>query len=310
MFIASQAENYEAARKQARLYLAEQVPGTLKEREARRLLADVLTWKGDYEEALAIYERLAEGQKKDRDLRVDIAQVYRYWQNYPMALHKFAELARRGHREQAPLDRVHRRRVERPKIDHQKDLLLRIYNRYAPEIQDPRALSRLAWVMLRLNEPARRHPLLTRAVAANPQQPAVRKELAGVLAAADRRAEAIEMLTVADVLATLDVTELLNLADLLTAENQLERAEKELAKVVTDQSDRKYRVRYASILLWNGKYPEAQAVLNRLHRDFPDDREVLLLVGPVVPVGEGLHERPAAVHRPGRRVTGNGAGQG
>ena len=74
------------------------------------------------------------------------------------------------------------------------------------------------------------------------------------------------------------MTELLNLADLLTAENQLERAEKELAKVVTDQSDRKYRVRYASILLWNAKYPEAQAVLNRLLRDYPADREVQLLV--------------------------------
>ena len=122
------------------------------------------------------------------------------------------------------------------------------------------------------------HPLLTRAVAANPQQPAVRKELAGVLAAADRRAEAIEMLSAADVLAGLDITELLNLADLLTAENQLERAERELAKVVTDATDRKYRVRYASILLWNAKYPQAQEILNRLHRDFPSDREVLLLL--------------------------------
>jgi tetratricopeptide (TPR) repeat protein len=139
-------------------------------------------------------------------------------------------------------------------------------------------MSRLAWVMIRLNEPAKAHPLLTRAVAANPEQPAMRKELAGVLAAADRRAEAIEMLTHPTVLATLDVTELLNLADLLTAENQLDRAEAALAKVVTDRSDRNTRVRYASVLLWNGKYPTAQEVLNRLTRDFPADREVLLLL--------------------------------
>ena len=38
------------------------------------------------DEALAIYNQLAEGQKADRDLRVNIAQVYRYWQNYPVAL--------------------------------------------------------------------------------------------------------------------------------------------------------------------------------------------------------------------------------
>src|SRR5262249_47291283 len=30
--------------------------------------------------------------------------------------------------------------------------------------------------------------------------------------------------------------------------------------------------------LWNGKYPQAQEVLNRLQRDFPADREVLLLL--------------------------------
>lgn len=277
VFIASQAENYEAARKQARLYLAEQPPGTLKEREARRLLADVLTWKGDYEEALAIYEKLAEALPKDRDLKIDIAQAYRYWQNYPTALTKFAELLGEDVENSKLWVGFIDAASSAPKIDHQKDLLLRIYDKYASSIQDPRAMSRLAWVMIRLNEPARAHPLLTRAVAANPQQPAVRKELAGVLAAADRRVEAINMLTVPDVLAGLDVTELLNLADLLTAENQLERAERELAKVITDTSDRKSRVRYASVLLWNGKYVPAQEILTKLARDFPNDREIVLL---------------------------------
>lgn len=278
VFIASQAENYEAARRQARLYLAEQVPGTLKEREARRLLADVLTWKGDYEEALALYERLAENQPKDRDLRVDIAQVYRYWQNYPMALARFAELVGEDLENKALwvglIDAASS--AGRPRIVPQKDLLLQVYARYSPQVQDPRAMSRLAWVMHLLDEPAKAHPLLTRAVAANPQQPATRKELAGVLAALDRRAEAIQMLTTPDVLAGLDITELLNLADLLTAENQIDRAEQALAKVVTDKSDRRSRLRYGSILMWNGKYTRAQEVLTPLAQEFPNDREVLL----------------------------------
>jgi cellulose synthase/poly-beta-1,6-N-acetylglucosamine synthase-like glycosyltransferase/tetratricopeptide (TPR) repeat protein len=278
IFIASAAENYDAARRQARLYLAEQQPGTLKEREARRLLADVLTWKGDYEEALALYQHLAEGQPKDRDLRVEIAQVYRYWQNYPMALAKFAELVGEDIENKnlwiGLIDAASS--AGRARIQPQKDLLLTVYARYAPTIQDPRAMSRLAWVMYELDEPAKAHPLLTRAVAANPQQPAVRKELAGVLAALGRNGEAIAMLTDANTLATLDITELLTLADLLTAENQLDRAEAALAKVVTDQSDRTSRLHYAKILLWNGKYPQAQEVLNRLVRDFPNDREVLL----------------------------------
>jgi tetratricopeptide (TPR) repeat protein len=279
VFVASQAENFEAARRQARLYLAEQVPGTLKEREARRLLADVLTWKGDYEEALAIYERLADERPKDRDLRVDIAQVYRYWQNYPMALAKFAELVgedlENKHLWVGLIDAASS--AGKPRILPMKDLLLQVYNRYAPQADDPRTMSRLAWIMYLLDEPAKAHPLLTRAVSADPQQPAVRKELAGTLAAVDRRAEAVRMLTVPRVVETLDITELLNLADLLTAENQLDRAERELARVVTDKSDRRSRVRYGSILLWNGKYQQGQEVFARLARDFPNDREVMLL---------------------------------
>ena len=155
VFIASQAENYEAARKQARIYLSEQPPGTLKERAARRLLADVLTWKGDYEEALAIYEGLAEGQKKDRDLRVEIAEVYRYWQNYPVALQKFADLLGEDFESKQLWIGFIDAASSAHKIDHQKELLLRVHNRYAQEIQDPRALSRMAWVLIRLNEPAR-----------------------------------------------------------------------------------------------------------------------------------------------------------
>jgi cellulose synthase/poly-beta-1,6-N-acetylglucosamine synthase-like glycosyltransferase/tetratricopeptide (TPR) repeat protein len=279
VFVASQAENYDAARRQARKYLEEQTPGTLKEREARRLLADVLTWKGDYEEALAIYERLADAQPKDRDLRVDIAQVYRYWQNYPMALAKFAELVgediENKHLWVGLIDAASS--AGKPRILPLKDMLLKVYDRYAPQADDPRTMSRLAWVMYLLDEPAKAHPLMTRAVALDPQQPAVRKELAGTLAALDRRAEAIRMLTAPRVVESLDVTELLSLADLLTAENQLDRAERELAKVITDKSDRRSRMRYGSLLLWNGKYPQAQDVFNRLLRDFPDDREILLL---------------------------------
>jgi cellulose synthase/poly-beta-1,6-N-acetylglucosamine synthase-like glycosyltransferase/thioredoxin-like negative regulator of GroEL len=280
VFIASQAENYDAARRQARLYLAEQLPGSLKEREARRLLADVLTWKGDYEDALALYERLAEEQPKDRDLKIEIAQVYRYWQNYPMALAKFADLVGEDRESKALaiglVDAASS--AGKSRILPQKPLLMSIYDKFGNTLDDIRFISRLAWVMYQLDEPARAHPLLTRALAANPQQADVRKELAGALAALDRRVEAIQLLTVPDVLATLDITELLNLADMLTAENQLERAELELSKVVTDRSDRRSRVRYASILLWNGKYARAQEMFVKLSRDFPEDREIMLLV--------------------------------
>ncbi|WP_020468133.1 glycosyltransferase [Zavarzinella formosa] len=274
--IASQAENFEAARRQARMYLAEQVPGTPKEREARRLLADVLTWKGDYEEALAIYERMLAVKNEDKDLRVDLAEVNRFWQNYPVALQLYAKLlTEQFDNEQMWIGFIDAA-SSAPKIESQKELLLKVYDRYHPALKDARRLSRLAWVMLRLGEAGKANLLLTRAVATNPPQPAVRKELAGVLAAADRRVEAIEMLTPPFVFGTLDIKEILNLTDLLTAESQLKEAEAQLAKVVTDRSDKKYRLRYAEVLLWNNKYAKAQEIFVKLIAEFPEDEMIQL----------------------------------
>jgi tetratricopeptide (TPR) repeat protein len=210
---------------------------------------------------------------------VNIAEVNRFWQNYPTALAKYAELlSEEFENTQLWIGFIDAASSAQPdgRIVPHKELLLKIYDRYAASINDARRLSRLAWVMLRLGEGAKANELLNRAVASNPPQPAVRKELAGVLAAADRRTEAIAMLTHPDVMASLDIKDLLNLADLLTAESQLERAEAELARVVTDKSEKRYRVRYASVLLWNGKYAKAQEVLSKLQRDFPNDREIAL----------------------------------
>ena len=278
--IASQAENFEAARRQARLYLAEQVPGTPKEREARRLLADVLTWKGDYEEALAIYERLLVVKNDDKDLRVDIAEVNRFWQNYPVALQLYAKLLTEQFENEQMwigfIDAASSIALDNRLLETHKELLLKVHDRYAPSLKDARRLSRLAWVMIRLNQPAKANALLTRAVASNPPQPAVRKELAGVLAAAARRQEAIEMLTPPFVLSTLDIKEVLDLSDLLTAESKLKDAELQLEKVITEKSDKVYRLRYAEILLWNAKYVKAQSILARLIAENPGDETIQL----------------------------------
>lgn len=274
--IASQAENFDAARRQARLYLAEQPVGTAKEREARRLLADVLTWKGDYEEALAIYERMLSVKNEEKDLRVDIAEVSRFWQDYPAALRMYAKLLTENFDNEQLWIGIIDAASSAPKIESQKELLNKVHDSYSPRLKDARRLSRLAWVMLRLNEASKANALLNRAVATNPQQPAVRKELAGVLAAADRRAEAIEMLSPPYVFGTLDLKEILNLSDLLTAESQLLEAEKQLERVVNDKSEKKYRLRYAEVLLWNNKYLKAQEIFVKLMAEYPDDETIPL----------------------------------
>lgn len=281
--IASAAENYEAARRQARLYVAEQMPNTVEERAARRFLAEILTWKQDYEEALAIYEKLSAASKEDRNLKISIAEVNRFWQNYPVALQRYAELLN-DHFEDEKLwigliDSASS--APRPLVKQHKELLVKVHDRLAGSLSDPRRQSRMAWVMLQLGEGAKANTLLTKAVSAKPEQPAVRKELAGVLAAADRRQEAIDMIAPRYVYETLDLREILNLADLLTAESQLEKAELELATVIKDklatfkpEEQKRYRVRYAEILLWSQrpeKYLRAQEQFAQLVKDYPDD---------------------------------------
>jgi tetratricopeptide (TPR) repeat protein len=101
------------------------------------------------------------------------------------------------------------------------------------------------------------------------------------LAAADRRKEAIAMIAPPYVYETLDLRDILNLADLMTAEKQLLMAERELAKVVNNdlgtlkpEEQKKYRVRYAEILLWSEKpekYARAQEMFTQLVKDYPDD---------------------------------------
>jgi cellulose synthase/poly-beta-1,6-N-acetylglucosamine synthase-like glycosyltransferase/thioredoxin-like negative regulator of GroEL len=273
--IAARAEDFQAARRQARLYVSEFEAGTPQEREARLILADVLTWKGDYEEALSLYEQLLAQEKGSRLLRIKIADANRFWMNYPKAIEQYAVLLREQFESpdlwigfidsasSAP-DKL---------VGANKDLVIQIHDRIAPDLKDPRRLSRLAWVMVRVSEIAKANTLLTRAVAAEPQQPAVRKELAGVLAAVDRRREAIDMLTPEFVYQTLDVKDILVLADLFAAEGEMDKAEVHLARFINEKSEKNHRIRYGSRLLWNQKYRKAQEIFTGIARDYPEDLE-------------------------------------
>ena len=301
VFIASQAENYEAARRQARLYLAEQVPGSLKEREARRLLADVLTWKGDYEEALALYERLAEGQPKDRDLRVEIAQVYRYWQNYPMALAKFAELVGEDLENRALwiglIDAASS--AGKARILPQKELLLQIYDKLRST--DRQAAGHVPAGVGHV--PARRAGQSPPAVdAGGGDQPAA----AGRPQGAGRRAGRARPTGRGDPDADLAggagqpghhrIAQPGRPADGREparpgragpgegGQRQVGPAEPVAVRVDPDV-ERQVR--------------EGPGGADEAGRGVPERPGGPAADGPVVPVGQGLHERPAAVHRPG-----------
>lgn len=279
--IAAQAENFEAARSQATRHLMDSI-GTPFEKEARRLLAQVLTWKGDYIEALALYEQMTKNEtpkKENRDIRVELADVLRFSMNYSEAIVKYALLLNEEfEQKQLWIGFVDSASSALRINNEQADLLIKVHDRYAPEIQDPRRMSRLAWVMIRIGQASKANALLDRAKEANPQQPAVRKELAGVLAAAGRNNDAIEMLLEENTYKTLDIKEILELTNLLSAEDRLDEAEKRLAAVTNDRSDKDVRVRLATLMLWNKKYAEARAAFTKLQREFPDDEMIPLRI--------------------------------
>src|SRR5262249_38149340 len=73
-------------------------------------------------------------------------------------------------------------------------LVRQIGEHYRPqEKTDLAVLMRLSWVLARVGDTARASGLLDRTLAQRPTEPALRKELAGVLAAAGRGKEAIAL---------------------------------------------------------------------------------------------------------------------
>src|SRR5262249_58699085 len=72
-------------------------------------------------------------------------------------------------------------------------LAVRICDQAAATSPDVVLLARLGWVLSRNGETARAQTVLDRAVALKPADPAARRELAGILAAAGRAAEAMAL---------------------------------------------------------------------------------------------------------------------
>jgi predicted Zn-dependent protease len=129
-------------------------------------------------------------------------------------------------------------------------------------------LSRLAWVLFRLKELPKVEQLLDRAMALRPSEPAVRKELAGVLAAAGRPQQAREMyeglkLTFADHY---------RLAEIDIAAGEFAAAEKEVRIILKAKpDDLKGQLLLAAVLSGGKKYAEAAELYAKLLVDHPGD---------------------------------------
>jgi cellulose synthase/poly-beta-1,6-N-acetylglucosamine synthase-like glycosyltransferase/tetratricopeptide (TPR) repeat protein len=273
--IATAGENLDLAARQARI-LVDLDPTN---RADRKLLADVLAWRGDFAEAIALYEQMLRNQPKDIDLMVQIATFWDWSRNYPEALIRYSKLL--------PLrpDDVYLGFIDAASSSPtltptQINQALDIYERYKDKLTDAARLARLAWIMIRINRGENADLLLDRALALDTSDPEVRKELAGALAGRDRVAEAVKLFT--SVENDLTFNERITYAILLTSlgtEASIEEAERQFRRLINSgfrPRDEELRVRYAEMLMWGGKYDkrryaQAQKEFESLARDYPKD---------------------------------------
>ena len=287
--IATSGENLDLAVREAR-FLVSQDPSNRKD---RRLLADVLSWRGDFSEAISLYEQLVRNQPKDVELLMQIGDITLWWRHYPEGLIRFGELIGMQLEQPRVLFGFIDAAASAPSISpaHAKQAM-EIYEKVKNDLKDPERLSRLAWIMIKLGQPAKGDPLLRRAVAMNPQDPAVRKEVAGVLTARlypkqpvlpeigieplSRRwliTSAIELYTPLDPDTDLDVETRINFITLLISSEKkenLDYAERLLVPLmlVAQKEQVRLRLRYGEVLLWSGKYDTTKTKYLKAQQEF------------------------------------------
>jgi cellulose synthase/poly-beta-1,6-N-acetylglucosamine synthase-like glycosyltransferase/predicted Zn-dependent protease len=240
------------------------------DREAQRQSTYLASWKKVVDESLALFEKLTAEAPKDRALQVRLAEVTLWSGAYDHALDRFHALleAQFEHPE------LWRNYIDAAAsaagtlTEAQTRMTIRIHDRRAAVEIKVEYLSRMAWVMIRLKETTRAEKLLDRALSLKPTDPAVRKELAGVLAAAGRHLLARQMydglkLTLADHY---------RLAEIDIAGRQFEAAEKEIEAILhVRPGDRKARLLQAAILMGNKKFGEATKLYQELAQAHPGD---------------------------------------
>jgi cellulose synthase/poly-beta-1,6-N-acetylglucosamine synthase-like glycosyltransferase/predicted Zn-dependent protease len=262
----SAANNFPEAERHCRLFLRDN-PG---DPEGRRLLADVLSWGGRYKEALDLFEQLIQEAPRDATLQLRRAEVTLWSADHPRALMRFEALLGAKFDQPAAWNGYVAAAVGVTTLTPaQLDLLKRVARQIEGTSTDVALLSRLAWVLHREKDSTAGR-LLDRALALQPDAPALRRELAGVLGAAGRPKDALRLYQGLP----LSVEDRLRLVDFHTAANNFEAAAAECRAVLEQQPNHaRARRLLADVLSWNKQYKEARELFARLVQEDPrDDR--------------------------------------
>ena len=270
------ADDFAAAEKEYRAVLA----ASPNDPTAARRLAEVLSYKQEYAEAARLYEQLLKQSPDDPELRTRLAQVRLWSGDYPTAAAEFYRLVKAGTADLPvvadltaavanadPLDPAIERAVvqlsKRPDILASKDGMF---------------LGNMAWVLHRAGDNAGAGKYLDAALATDPADPQVRKNLAGVLEVAGRTKEALKMfeglvLTPAD---------RLRLAGLFAADKRYGLAVEQCRAILADDpKNMDARRLLANALSWDGKFAESLTLFRELKSELPDDPEIPVRIAEV-----------------------------
>ncbi len=257
----------------------------------RSRLADVYSWDHQYDNSIDEFSKLAQDDPKNPYFPLRLAQVTLWSGKYRDALNQFQKMLTANFDQPALWwDLIDAAAGVKELTESQADVIRAIADkvrlgehrskRVIDEFQkqggrpvsEETFLSRLGWVLLSgVKDVARANAILDRAVELKPVEPAVRKELSGVLAAAGRSKEALKLYTGL----TLDEAERLTLVRLYAADGNFEVAAREVRQFLVKQPlNREANLLLADILAWGGHHGEALALLQKLQGPPPGDPEV------------------------------------
>ena len=249
-----------------------------RESPTRRELAGVLGAAHRFNEALAIYEDLVRLYPHDAELRIRLAELTLWSGANGRAVGRFEELLQTD----ADQPRLWRGFVDAASgatslTPSQARLVLRLAEKppeFADADEEAAYLSRLAWALVRdadRDKPDERweraKALLTRAVAAQPRDPKVRRELAGVLAAAGMGDAGVAMYEGL----TLTVDDRVQLISLYAAAKRFPEAQEQCRALLKEKpDDPRARRLLAKTTLWGG---DAASALGQLETLLKEDFE-------------------------------------
>jgi tetratricopeptide (TPR) repeat protein len=265
--IYSAEKDYDAAEQECRALLRLDAHDS----RAQRYLADVLTWKRAYPQALVLWNRLLQADPTNIDLEARRAEVMLWSGDYGEALRDFEALVRKT-TDRPSLCRgfVDAAASAKSLTPEQSQLIVQLADRALPElVSDVRFLARLAWVLHQIGEQDRSRRMLEKALALHPPTPGLRRELASVLAAVGMYAEAVQMFEGVD----LNVPDRFQLIGIYSADKDFEAAERACRALLQRQPGDAVAERLlADILSWKGKYAEAAALYTKLAQARPQDQ--------------------------------------